>query len=340
MRGRILDLACLVFALSSTAAWADGAKRSEVPIRQVVLSDGTRRYAVPIEVGGEAIDAGLDSGSVGLRVISDDRLDHTLEAKPGGWQSYGFSVGTVLEGPAAIGVVTVGGVRTRIELQQVRKASCTALKRNCPASNIPFGAFRIQGDGLPDEGFRAIFGIGVFASHTPNPLITLGIRRWIIRLPRPGETADGALILNPDESELRGFKPLESASNNEHRRNDAVRGCLQLTAEQRLCAPTILDTGAPGVAVVNGPLRRGGASPQMTLMFVASDGASSPEIRFETDQRSQGSRFSIEHEERVDTSLIRSGIMPYLSYDVLYDSRTRQISLRLRPPYAGGAIAR
>jgi hypothetical protein len=36
-----------------------------------------------------------------------------------------------------------------------------------------------------------------------NPLRAMGVRRWIIVLPRPGE--GGYLIINPDPSELAGF---------------------------------------------------------------------------------------------------------------------------------------
>ena len=43
--------------------------RVEVPIVEDVLSDGERRYAIDITIKGVKMKAGLDAGSIGLRVL-------------------------------------------------------------------------------------------------------------------------------------------------------------------------------------------------------------------------------------------------------------------------------
>jgi len=60
--------------------------------------------------------------------------------------------------------------------------------RIAPASLVSAAQYGIQGDGLPGEGFVAIMGVNMGHDPVPNPLIALGVKRWIVELPRPGET--------------------------------------------------------------------------------------------------------------------------------------------------------
>lgn len=64
-------IVALLLTLVASGAHAEpaAAQRAEVTVREVVLSDGMRRYAVPIRVGATDILAGLDSGSTGLRIL-------------------------------------------------------------------------------------------------------------------------------------------------------------------------------------------------------------------------------------------------------------------------------
>src|SRR4051794_9637325 len=91
----------------ASAAPAEPAARSEVPIREVVLSDGARRYSIPIQVGATAIEAGLDSGSSGLRILPGVLADTDAKAV-GGSDSYSYGSGAELDGVVGRAQVAVG----------------------------------------------------------------------------------------------------------------------------------------------------------------------------------------------------------------------------------------
>ena len=104
----------VVFALSTgvpSSRAAGTTARVEVPILQRQLSDGTIRYSVPVRIdGGPDVDAMLDTGSFGLRVMQQvlsARPYHPLPvARP-----YHFGSGVVFEGMLAKARVAVGARR-------------------------------------------------------------------------------------------------------------------------------------------------------------------------------------------------------------------------------------
>ena len=69
----------------------------------------------------------------------------------------------------------------------------------------PWNTTASPSDGLPDEGFKAILGTDMAPEKVANPLTAMGVRRWIVELPRPGERGPGRLILNPTREETEGY---------------------------------------------------------------------------------------------------------------------------------------
>lgn len=324
-------------ALMSMAMAAANPVRSEVPIKEVPLSDGARRYAVTLTVAGHTIDAGLDTGSVGLRVLPDAAAG--AEAS-GSSRTYAYGAGTELEGPDARAVVALGNLTAPIAIQAVRKVGCISARPNCPASRIPQAQFGIEGDGLPGEGFRAIAGVGLARSELPNPLVALGAHRWIVELPRPGATGPGRLILNPSDQEAAGFETLSLVDTGLDRRNDALRACLSDAAGSApLCAPTIIDSGAPGIQVVNQVGRPWPNGTAGRLTFAGAAGAPALAIEFRSGLRNQASRLTFVQEERMPGARIQAGLIAYFAYSVLYDADRGTIAFRARPPYPDGATA-
>ena len=240
---------------------ADGTTaRVEVPISQRRLSDGTIRYSVPVRVGGgRIIDAMLDTGSFGLRVmhgvVSPERYQPTPDVR-----RYHFASGVVLEGRLARAEIAIGDAKTDapVVIQIVRSVTCAALKPDCPAARLDAADYRIGGDGLPREGFKAILGLSMRAppvsSPALNPLDFIGDRRWIIVLPRPDDTAPGKLIINPGADEVEGFQTFpvllhpfsDTDSGGRALRESQMPGCLDAQApDQDDCQPVLMDTGAP-----------------------------------------------------------------------------------------------
>jgi hypothetical protein len=323
--------------LMSMAMAATGPVRSEVPIREVLLSDGARRYAVTLSVAGHRIDAGLDTGSVGLRVLSDAAAGAETS---GSSRIYAYGAGTELEGPDARAVVAVGDLAAPIAIQAVRTVGCARSRPNCPASKILQAQFGIEGDGLPGEGFRAIAGVGLARSELPNPLVALGAHRWIVELPRPGESVPGRLVLNPSDQEAAGFEPLSLVDTGRDRRSDSLRACLSDAAGSApICAPTIIDSGAPGIQIVNQSGRPWANGTLGHLTFAGAAGAPAMAIEFRSGMRKQASHLMFVQDERVPGVRIHSGLIAYFAYSVLYDADRGTISFRARPPYPDGATA-
>lgn len=284
-----------LLAASHSAAQAQSAS-VQVPIREVDLSDGTRRYVVTIEIDGHRIDAGLDTGSV-------------ADLQNGGrWQI-------------------------------IRAIGCSAARPDCPAAHVDSRKFGIQGNGLAGEGFRAILGVGLANADLPNPFQEIGAHRWIIELPRPGETSSGRLILNPSNEQVAGFTPLLLADPHRSRANDAVRACLEHDGGKLICAPTLIDSGAPGIELVNDRADVGwteGAGARLTFEQHADTALG---IRFSVGRRVQASRFDAVADPRVDGVRIRSGLLTYFAYDVLYDADYGTIAVKPRPAYLNGVAA-
>ncbi|WP_242140770.1 hypothetical protein [Sphingomonas sp. TREG-RG-20F-R18-01] len=337
-----LLLNCLAVGVQFAAAPAAAQTQTasvEVPIREVDLSDGTRRYVVSIAVDGHPIDAGLDTGSVGLRVLPSG-VESAAMKEVGPVQRYGYAVGTTLEGPVVRTEVSVGGLREASRWQAIRTIGCSVARPDCPAAHVDRRTFGIQGNGIAGEGFRAILGVGLADADLPNPFREIGAHRWIIELPRPGEASSGRLILNPSDDQVVGFTPLPLADANRSRANDAVRACLQRDGGKPICAPTLIDSGAPGVELVNHGADRDwaeGTTGRLTFGDAASPQAMG--VRFIVGRRAQASRFSSVTDPRVEGVRVRSGLLTYFAYDVLYDADHGTLAIKARPAYRDGVIA-
>jgi hypothetical protein len=303
--------------------------RAEVPIRQVVLSDGMRRYAVPVGVGGTVIEAGLDSGSTGLRLIGPTVPGVRASGRR---TSYSYASGTRLDGVMADAELAIGGVMGEAPVQLVTGTGCVAEKPHCPASFIPFGRFGVQGDGLPGEGFKAILGIDMASAEVPNPLPKLGVRRWIIELPRPGDTEPGRLILDPTDQELAGFVLLHLAAQpgpggGPH---DAIETCLvDRQTRESICGAGILDTGAPGIRVVTARPKRPWPNGTPGAIAFYDHGQARTSLDFTVGLRAEASRLTTEaHDVRIPRLFL--GLTPYFGYAVLYDPGAGVIGLKPR----------
>ena len=249
----------LTLALLLCAGWPAAAQpvRSEALIVQSLLSNGARRYAIPLQVGSTRLLASLDTGSTGLRILPGvlAAVDTGPDGQP---EVYGYASGSRYEGIVGQASVAIAGARGTGPVHLIRTIGCFAYLPHCPASRTTLPHYGIASDGLPDEGFKAILGIDMAPGVVGNPLRFLGVRRWIVELPRPGE-GDGRLILNPTDAEVAGYAMVPLAAPYAHERggglHDAVPGCLtNHDAHARACGVVLMDTGAPGLAVANGRL--------------------------------------------------------------------------------------
>jgi hypothetical protein len=317
-------------------------ERIEVPIKQTVLSDGEIRYSVLVIIGASnAIDAMLDTGSSGLRILADT-IPASAYSISDQASVYGYGSGVRLNGVIANAVVTIGGASSQapIPFQLVRSVDCFPNKPHCPASRISPEDYRIGGNGLPRQGFRAIIGINTGAgagADAVNPIGLLGTHSWIVVLPRPGDKNPGTLVINPGPNDRSGYVNLPTdailrslpAAGGFH---DAVSACLAFEAtHKRICGPTLLDTGAPGFHINsshNGDLGGWSRGDRVALVFRDSRGAEVA-ARF-TAGADRPARFTTQLSPNQPRTRISAGSLPYFDLSVLYDDEQHVIGLKPR----------
>ena len=325
----LLWVAALHPALAQTSA------RGEVPIREVILSDGARRYTIPVTVGGTAIEAGLDTGSTGLRVLPNV-LAASDATGSGRDDHYSYSAGTEFAGEVGKGQLTIAGLAAPSTLQLIHTVDCVHSNPHCPASRVSLAQFGVQGDGLAGEGFRAIIGINMAEADIASPLTAIGAERWIVELPRPGSGVPGKLILNPTDEEMKDYVRLPILRAFAAQRgglHDAVSGCLiNVTTKDKSCGAVMLDTGAPGLTLTNGTLGHAvwdNGTPAALALFDANN-ARAVEY-FTVGLREHASRLSFDEKPQLRETVIYAGLSPYFAFDVLYDPAKGEIGVRPRP---------
>lgn len=327
--------ALAVLALLAAPAAAQAPPRAELAIHAVTLSNGAVRYGVPVRIGATMLDAALDTGSTGLRVLPGALGPR--DAQPGDTpEVYGYASGSRYEGVAGEAPLELGGLRGRAPIHLIRAIGCFAHLPHCPASRTTLAHYGIASDGLPDEGFKAILGLNMDRARIGNPLVAIGVRRWIIELPRPGHPEEGRLILNPTPAEVAGFALLPIvgpyAQISGGGLHDALPGCL-IHARERVCGPVLMDTGSSFMTVANG--RPGAPWPsagEAALEVYGADGAVAARADLALGSPAAGTRLVWRTEARAPRPSVFAGAAPYFAWSVLYDARRQQIGVRPRRP--------
>ena len=319
----------VVLALWPAAIAAAAPPRVEIPIRQVEHADGRLAYTVMLSVGGSApIEATLDSGSTGLRVLPGALGPKDVE--PGGRSStYSYASGSQFTGMIGHGVVTLGGASTSdpVAIDVISGIGCREEAPHCPASTTDIASFGFAGDGVPGKGYRAILGVSLQPADADNPLAAIGDGVWIIDLPRPGDGAPGRLVLNPTPEEVAGYTLFHLAPD-----RPAIPGCLfNLDNKAQVCGHVLLDTGQPSLLV---------SGRQKPESFPWADGTHAAlELQDErgtkiaaglTIHQTPGSPFSL-HAQNGPMPIDRiAGSAPFFAFSVLFDSKAHVIGLKAR----------
>jgi hypothetical protein len=290
-----------------------------------MLSDGVARYSVALTIGGQEVEAALDTGSTGLRLAPGAAPVALTQRR----ESYAYFGGVRLDGVFAYADVTLGGLNGRVGVLAANKIGCTARRLRCSAALLPSTSFGLMGDGLAGEGFKAVLGVGLAGRPADNPLRALGVQRWIISLPRPDQPGSGRLVINPSDSEIADFTlvPLQPRlAWRDDATHDAIDGCLEDQAiAWRLCGPILLDTGADRINVLNTDAPTGLAGP-LVLAFPGLRGGAIVAL----DQHNGAAAVVTGLDPRLPRPIILAGVAPYLAYDVLYDAERSVIGLRPR----------
>ncbi|MFT9092607.1 MAG: hypothetical protein ABF479_16640 [Gluconacetobacter sp.] len=334
----------LLGTVGAARASAQSWQRTELPITRTILSDGTPRYSVQIKIGSRSIMAGLDTGSVGLRVLSrflykDYSPQSSIDS------DYIFGSGVELKGNIVKSSVTFGDISGSPLLEFVREVGCVADQPHCPAKLLPPSEYGLLGDGLPYQGFGAILGLGMGESEIHNPLLALGVHRWIIEIPQRKDSSDGRLILNPTQKELEGFIDIQTIppfSKYSGALHDAVRGCIINTdANDKDCGVVILDTGDPGIRIISSSssTRHWKENIAATLILANEKNIIRAAEKLETDSQDKSRRLKIDSESKPTLSSILTGLCLYNGFYIMYDQDQKTIAFKPRLPQSNSYMS-
>jgi hypothetical protein len=321
---------------------AAAAERIEVPIRQTRVLPRLIHYSIPVSIaGGAPIEAMLDSGSTGLRLLPPAMPAQGLE-ETDTRTIYSYGIGLKITGKVWEGEVSVGGAETAgaIRIHAISAIGCVPSKPKCPGAKTTIDRFLLGGRGDPEHGYQAIIGVGLAPNAVVNPLAAIGDGVWIITLPKPDTGKPGKLILNPTAEERAGFtmfqlerKDLNTPFGQMRGWDAHIPGCLaNANTKRSFCAPSLLDSGAPGMlAHSNKKSETDGWNSGAPALFafvtngkvIGSDGFlinMQPGSGFNVSERDEG---PLERE-------LKMGTLPYFSFDVLYDSKAGMIGLKKR----------
>ncbi|WP_158809768.1 hypothetical protein [Beijerinckia sp. L45] len=314
--------------LCSQAVAADPAKSeaAEIPIYQTVMRSGALRYSVWVKVGDRSIEALLDTGSTGLRVlpavVPGDLMGMPLEAT--------FAMGNTMRGLAIAKQVEIGSLSGTTPIEVIDGMGCRPDHPACSAAQQNTDSL-IGGDGATAHGFSAILGIGFTAPDRdlPNPLELFGAKQWIVDLPRPDEAKPGRIILNPDATTQAQFK-----LHNKFESGD-VFGCLRAKdLEKEICGTVGFDSGGPTLLAVTEGDDPPAAWPPGTDASLKVQGE--PPLRFRVGEQGPATNVLVlpyTMRFKKETPYINAGVYPYFLYDVLYDAPAHKVGLKVREPF-------
>lgn len=331
----VIALATLGFFAATPALAAPVA----IPIRQTVLANGLSRYSVAVGIGNASVEAMLDTGSLGLRLLPGAVPADSYRLTDAETET-GYKSGLSLKGKIATAAVRIGAAAqgATLPLQMVETLGCLKEIPHCPAQTLKPGAFGFGGGGVAGQGFKAILGIALplpgQESGTVNPLIAFA-QSWIVILPLPGQIAPGTLILDPGPGDLAGFTRFAEFTALPFLKIGGIPGCLENCATSaNYCGPIMLDTGSDGMQVWNGgALDAQTPWPQdapVTLVF--GDSHSKIRLDFRSNGREPASRvqWAAKLAGRQPT-VINAGLLPFFQYAILYDAGKNGIGFGARP---------
>ncbi|WP_380787365.1 hypothetical protein [Sphingomonas sp. R86521] len=307
----------IILAALMLTANAAHAQRAELPVRLVDLPNGDRRFSTTLTIDGRPVEVGIDTGSTGLRVLPRGLGDQAADSGPRVAYSYGS--GTAFEGRAVVANVAAGTIARPVTLMRITSVGCTARHPDCPVAHMDLPTYGIQGDGIPGQGFAAILGIRLERDAIDNPFEQLGVRRWIIDLPRTAD-AVGRIVLNPDDAELAGYARLAVDG------DGTTPGCL--IGPQKICGRAIFDTGASGLRVIRAAPFRPWPNDTAITVTVGTGATVTQGFAATTGRRDQATKLLYEP-GGADTRL-SLGFAPYFRWSVLYDPEHHQIGVKTR----------
>jgi hypothetical protein len=344
----IVLLVCAAFSARTSA------QTVELPLRETLLQRPGQHpraiYSMPVRVGSTLIETGVDTGSIGLRVLPNVLKPEDAQAgeQP---ETYGYESGNKIDGVVGTARIALGDRAAEGRLQLIRTLGCYPNRPHCPATQVGGPEhFGLMGQGIPDAGFKAIAGLG-FMQPKPgapdNPFVELGVNRYLIDLPR-SEGVTGRIILDPSAEDTKDFVELPNANADEifgtAAPPDTVPGCLvKLEDSQMICGSLLFDSAAaPGIRV-RLPGGQRGEWPLDTpgrIIFDDGHGHTLASEDFVAGPTHSADVYISGAPPQQTQPIIHVGVVPYLAFSVLYDVTRHGLALRPLPEAPGAPVGR
>ncbi|HEY3801615.1 MAG TPA: DUF3443 family protein [Kofleriaceae bacterium] len=216
---------------------------------------GAMRFSIPVVIGGTVINAMLDTGSSGLRIIKGAVPDSAFTCATATATTYSYHSGLELDGfvaRATVGFISeLGSIATPapIQVMYVDQVACASSEPDCGANGISIDDFTAFG------GFKAILGVRMrnAVDSIGSPLAQLpGQPRFVVQAPAYGGTSGTLTVGPPDTSafatlQLPAFDGVMLA-NGTPAWDDryGIPACLDdATSGVDYCEPAEWDTGNP-----------------------------------------------------------------------------------------------
>lgn len=307
-----------LFALLSVGVATPAlAQRATLPVRMVELPNGDRRFTTTLVIDGKPVEVGIDTGSTGLRVLPRSLAAGSL-GKRGPRITYSYGAGTGFDGEAIVVSVGAGALTGSVKVMRITGVGCVSGRPDCPVAHLDLATYGIQGDGLPNQGFAAILGIRLKADPVANPFEQLGIKRWIVELPRD-PSQEGRIVLDPDAADLATYARIDVDA------DGTTPGCL--VGPQKLCGRAFFDSGAAGLRVLQAAAFRPWPNGTPATIEVGS-AAQRQAMTVTIGRRDEAS--ALLHEPGGSNTRLSLGFAPYFHWSVLYDAERHQIGVKPR----------
>lgn len=285
-----------------------------------------------INLANNQMYVGLDTGSIGLRIVESQISDWAgITKHVNKTISYGYADGVVIDGYVANSPITIGGITTNIDFMVISHVSCSSQKPDCPK------------DQFAANGRAGLIGVRLDNSGPTD-------RIWSPLPQLPGNYSNGFIIHgNPESPSIT--LGLTSANQT----GFELQSLLPYPQPDKDLAPYYLwDVVLP--ARITYPLRSGGVSDSVGLVLYDTGTAQytiynqSPDqvglidsnLSITQTQRvsngnyflwsfTTGNTLFVNSAYRTDESssiVVNTGNIPFTMFDILYDVQNGQMGFR------------
>jgi hypothetical protein len=291
-----------------------------IPVAMVTVANGDEIPTVQVSIGGSPpFTAELDTGSVGLRVVTGTIPDAAWTIGTTS-VSVVYGSGVVAAGDLAMAAVTIGGLATTtaIDVEDITTVSCTTAKPNCAANGVAAADFRFSGT------FPAIIGVGFRSNaNIASPLAAIGANhQYTLSLPPYGGAA-GSITIDPDAATLARFSTarIQLPADGVGFDDTTVPFCVNALCEQGL-----LDTGQPVIQLATtaaGDLAKAGVpsgttvAPAGTAVAIMIDANAGATWSFVVGSTPTAGVDLIRFDGTA--TVFNLGVAPFHIFDMLYD---------------------